>query len=468
MDTNNRPDAPSPDSGLEMPSHDAATPAETPRAEPSHEYAAPAPQYVPPATAQEAAPEPEPAPVSPAPAPTVRPHGSHAGVLAAAVALSLFVGTAAGFGGGYAAYVLLPGTEQADGTSADEPRRVELVSGETEEVVAAVAAVGLPSVVDIAVTGESASSDGSLPSTHPDVPLQGEGSGVAYREAEDGGTYIMTNEHVVAGATSIIVTDSNGESYDGRVIGSDNESDIAVVLVDADIPVIEIGDSDELVVGELVVAIGSPFGFEQSVTSGVVSALHRALTDFGGAEGQYPYVDSIQTDAAINPGNSGGPLMDSNGKVIGINTAIRSLSGSNSGVGFAAPVNTVRKLVPHLIRDGKYTYAWMGISGLQEINLQTMEELGLSRSTGVYVTAVTSGGPAANAGLRAGTMPSGSGLRPGRGGDLIVAIDGNPLIDFGDLVSYLVAKTEPGQEVVLTIIRDGSTMDLSLTLGERP
>ena len=452
MDTNNRPDAPSPDSGLEMPSHDAATPAETPRAEPSHEYAAPAPQYVPPATAQEAAPEPEPAPVSPAPAPTVRPHGSHAGVLAAAVALSLFVGTAAGFGGGYAAYVLLPGTEQADGTSADEPRRVELVSGETEEVVAAVAAVGLPSVVDIAVTGESASSDGSLPSTHPDVPLQGEGSGVAYREAEDGGTYIMTNEHVVAGATSIIVTDSNGESYDGRVIGSDNESDIAVVLVDADIPVIEIGDSDELVVGELVVAIGSPFGFEQSVTSGVVSALHRALTDFGGAEGQYPYVDSIQTDAAINPGNSGGALLNREGELVGIPSAIYTESGSSAGVALAIPSDRAVQAADDLIGKGSVDTPFLGVLG-QTVNEAFAAEEGLPVDEGAYIVEIT-----------AGTEAEKAGLQPG---DVIVAVDEKRVRSMDDLILTVRQRTV-GDEVTLRLWRDGEEMTLDMTIGAKP
>jgi 2-alkenal reductase len=299
--------------------------------------------------------------------------------------------------------------------------------------------------------------------------LLGSGSGFLF----DNERHIVTNNHVVEAAVKIEVVFSDMSRSWARVVGFDLDADLAVLQADR-VPdgafPLELGDSEAARVGQRVIAIGNPFGLQGTMTVGIISGIGRRLDSQRSTVegGTYSNPGIIQTDAAINPGNSGGPLMDSNGKVIGINTAIRSLSGSNSGVGFAAPVNTVRKLVPHLIRDGKYTYAWMGISGLQEINLQTMEELGLSRSTGVYVTAVTSGGPAANAGLRAGTMPSGSGLRPGRGGDLIVAIDGNPLIDFGDLVSYLVAKTEPGQEVVLTIIRDGSTMDLSLTLGERP
>lgn len=449
MDTNNTPDAPSPDSGPEMPSHDAVTPAEEPQAVPTHEYAAPAPQYIPEVPAQEAAPEPEMAPVIPAPTPTGRPHGSHAGVLAGAIALSLFFGTAAGLGGGYAAYVILP---RADGTSADEPRQVELVSGETEEVVAAVAAVGLPSVVDIAVTGESASADDSLPSTHPDVPLQGEGSGVAYRKAEGGGTYIITNEHVVANANSIIVTDSNGESYDAQIIGSDSESDIAVVLVDAAIPVIEIGNSDELVVGELVVAIGSPFGFEQSVTSGVVSALHRALTDFGGAEGQYPYVDSIQTDAAINPGNSGGALLNREGELVGIPSAIYTESGSSAGVALAIPSDRAVQAADDLIAKGSVDTPFLGVLG-QTVNEAFAAEENLPVDEGAYIVEIT-----------AGTEAEKAGLQPG---DVIVAVDEERVRSMDDLILTVRQRTV-GDEVTLTLWRDGEEMTLDMTIGAKP
>ena len=197
----------------------------------------------------------------------------------------------------------------------------------------------------------------------------------------------------------------------------------------------------------------------------MISGLGRQLESQRATDltaGTYSNPDIIQTDAAINPGNSGGPLLDSAGRVIGINTAIRSLSGSNSGVGFASPVNTITKLLPYLIEDGHYVYPWMGISGLEEIDLQTMEDLELPQTKGVYVTSVTDGGPAERAGLRAANVDT------GLGGDLIIAIDGYELIDFSDLVSYLVAHTDPGQEIGLTVIRNGDTISLPLVLGERP
>jgi len=452
MDTNNTPAAPSPDTRPEASSPDTVAPAQETRTGPEYQYAAPAPEYVPDAPQQVAATEPVVAPANPQPEPKARRHGSPAGVLLAAVALSLFVGTGAGLVGGYAAYTLLPGTEQTDGSKASEPRQVELVSGATEEVVAAVAAVGLPSVVDIAVTGESASSDGSLPSTHPDIPVQGEGSGVAYREAEGGGTYIITNEHVVVGATSIIVTDANGDSYDAELIGSDSESDIAVVLVQADIPVIEVGDSDELVVGELVVAIGSPFGFEQSVTSGVVSALHRALTDFGGAEGQYPYVDSIQTDAAINPGNSGGALLNREGLLVGIPSAIYTESGSSAGVALAIPSDRAVQAADDLIGKGSVDTPFLGVLG-QTVDETFAAEENLPVDEGAYIVEIT-----------AGTEAEKAGLQPG---DVIVSVDDDRVRTMDDLILTVRQRTV-GDEVTLTLWRDGEKMTLDMTIGAKP
>ncbi len=435
MDTNDTPDTTSPETGSALPGHDTATPVEVPLAETAPEYAAAAPQY-------------DPAP----PAQVTRPHGSHSSMLAAAVALSLFFGTAAGLGGGYAAYVLLPRAEQTDGASEDESRRVELVSGTTEDVVAVVAAIGLPSVVDIAVTGGSTSSDEDLPSTHPDIPMQGEGSGVAFREAEGGGTYIITNEHVVAGASSIIVTDSKGDRYEGELVGSDSESDIAVVLVDADIPLIEIGDSDALVVGELVVAIGSPFGFEQSVTSGVISALHRALTDFGGAEGQYPYVDSIQTDAAINPGNSGGALLNRKGELVGVPAAIYTESGSSAGVALAIPSDRAVQAADDLIGKGSVDTPFLGVLG-QTVDEALAAEEDLPVDEGAYIIEITPGTEAEKAGVRPG--------------DVIVGVDDDRVRSMDDLILTVRQRTV-GDEVTLTLWRDGEKMTLDMTIGAKP
>lgn len=446
MDMNNTPTTPSPEPEREVPSPDVTTPAGESLVEPARDHAAPAPQYVPAAPEQIVGAEPV------AAAPTAGRHGSHAGVLVAAVTLSLLVGTGAGLAGGYAAYTLLPRAEQTGGAPGNASRGVDLATGTTDDVVAAVAAIGLPSVVDITVTGDSASSDSGLPSTHPDVPAQGEGSGVAYRTAEGGGTYIITNEHVVAGAASITVTDANGDRYDAELVGSDGESDIAVVLVDADIPLIEIGNSDELVVGELVVAIGSPFGFEQSVTSGVVSALHRALTDFGGAEGQYPYVDAIQTDAAINPGNSGGALLDREGRLVGIPAAIYTESGSSAGVGLAIPSDRAVQAADDLISKGSVDTPFLGVLG-QTVNEAFAAEEGLPVDEGAYVVELT-----------AGTEAEKAGVQPG---DVIVAVDDDRIRSMDDLI-LSVRQRAVGDEVTLTLWRDGAKTTLAMTIGAKP
>lgn len=299
------------------------------------------------------------------------------------------------------------------------------------------------------------------------------GSGSGFFVDSDG--HIVTNNHVVQDAEEMEIIYWDETRIRGEVIGSDLDADLAVVQVektpDGVIP-LELGNSDDVVVGQRVIAIGNPFGLQGTMTTGIVSGVGRRLEsqrqqDLTG--GTYSNPDIIQTDAAINPGNSGGPLLNSEGAVIGINTAIRSLSGSNSGVGFAAPVNTIKKLLPHLIEEGSYTYPWMGISGLQEIDLNTAEALGLSQTKGVYVTTVSDGGPADQAGvIPASPTNNSSDLLPGTGGDLIIKIDDYEVNDFSDLVSYLVASTEPGQVIELTVIRNGDTIVIPLTLGERP
>jgi 2-alkenal reductase len=278
----------------------------------------------------------------------------------------------------------------------------------------------------------------------------------------DGEWHVVTNNHVVQDAAKIEVVFSDATRTEGRVIGSDIDADLAVLELEevpAGLAPLPLGDSDSVEVGQRVIAIGNPFGLEGTMTVGIVSGLGRDLRsqrvgDLEAQGGTYSNPDVIQTDAAINPGNSGGPLLNSRGQVIGINTAIRSTSGSNSGVGFAAPVNTITKLLPHLIDEGSYTYPWLGLTGQTEIDLFTAEELGLPQSQGVLVIEVTSGGPSDRAGLQEG--------------DLIIEIDDEPLTDFGDLISYLVAETEPGQRVILTVMRDGETLELEVTLGERP
>jgi len=307
------------------------------------------------------------------------------------------------------------------------------------------------------------------------VPL-GQGSGFVI----DTEGHIVTNQHVVADAEMIEVDFPSGARTWAEVLGTDLDSDLAVLKVD--VPAeqlfpLPLGDSDQVRVGETVFAIGNPFGLSGSMTSGIVSAIGRTLDSERAAPGGQPFTsgDIIQTDAAINPGNSGGPLVNLRGEVIGVNRSIRTESytvsgdAANSGVGFAVPVNIVRRVVPSLIETGSYDYPYLGISSLSEssLNLNTLEQLELPADTvGVYVTCVTEGGPADQAGLRGASTCDSSGLVPG--GDLILAIDSRRLETFNDLISYLISHTQVGQQIVVTVLRDGEQLDLTLTVAARP
>jgi 2-alkenal reductase len=238
--------------------------------------------------------------------------------------------------------------------------------------------------------------------------------------------------------------------------------------------VAELGDSAAVQVGQTAIAIGNPFGLQNTMTTGIISGLGRTLqSDRAATSGQGSYTNPnvIQTDAAINPGNSGGPLLDAQGRVIGINAAIASESttvtgqASNSGVGFAIPINTVKRILPSLIEKGAYTYPYLGLSGLDELTLAASQQLDLPQTTGVYVTTVVAGGPADQAGVRAATTLR-NGVGPG--GDLIVGIDDQAVTDFAGLIGYLVSEKSPGDQVVLHVLRDGQSLDLTVTLGERP
>ncbi len=303
------------------------------------------------------------------------------------------------------------------------------------------------------------------------------GSGSGFVVDKDG--HIVTNNHVVEGARRIEIVFANRTRVTAQVVGSDVDADIAVLKVDVpadQLVVAELGDSSTVEVGQFAIAIGNPFGLQNTMTIGIVSGLGRTLQSdrtAPGSQGSYSNPNVIQTDAAINPGNSGGPLLDSQGRVIGINTAIRSTAQGvngqpvNSGVGFAVPINTVKRILPALIKEGHYTYPWLGLASAGEIDLQTQQALGLPQSTGVYVTQVTPGSPADKAGIRAGTRDVGLG-QLGASGDLIIAIDGHEVRDFADLIGYLVSETSVGQTVTLTIIRDGRQMDVKVILGARP
>ena len=301
----------------------------------------------------------------------------------------------------------------------------------------------------------------------------GQGSGFVF----DNEGHVVTNQHVVEGASTVEVAFSSGFKAYGTVIGSDVDADIAVIRVDApaeQIHPLAIGDSNSLQVGQSVVAIGNPFGLNGTMTLGIISGLGRtqpAHESPGG--GFFSNADVIQTDAAINPGNSGGPLFNLNGEVVGVNQSIRTTNvdattgnAVNSGVGFSVSINLVKRVVPGLIRDGKYEYPYLGLSS-SELGLAEMEALGVNTYTGAYVISVVPGGPADEAGIRAGeTTTSITGLNAG--GDLITAMDGQPIDSFDELLGFLVTNKSPGDTVVLTVLRDGQPVDVTVTLGTRP
>jgi 2-alkenal reductase len=288
--------------------------------------------------------------------------------------------------------------------------------------------------------------------------------------------HIVTNDHVVSGSDALQVTFSDGVVVPADLVGSDPDSDLAVISIDPSlvslVPV-EPGDINEVQVGQRAIAIGNPFGFAGTLTSGIVSALGRSIPAVTGF--QIPM--AIQTDAAINPGNSGGPLLNDRGQVIGVNAQIRSEVRSNSGVGFAIPVNIVQRVVPALIEDGAYQHAYLGVSG-QTYSPAWAEALGYSiQDRGAYVLSTAEGGPASRAGLRpaSGETDIVLGIGPGgleylrRGGDLIVGIDGQPISTFEDILIYLESFKSPGETVTLTVRQaDGSSREVPITLGARP
>lgn len=310
---------------------------------------------------------------------------------------------------------------------------------------------------------------------HNGIPA-GQGSGFVI----DQEGHIITNQHVVENAEEIEVDFPSGAKAWAELLGTDPDSDLAVLKVDLPAELLiplSLGDSDDVQVGELVVAIGNPFGLEGTMTVGVVSAIGRTLDSERNAPGGGVFSAGgiIQTDAAINPGNSGGPLINAKGEVIGVNRAIRtetfSTSGSptNSGVGFAVPVNIVRRVVPSLIESGNYEYPYLGITSLggDGFNLKRLESLNLpSDAYGAYVTCVQDGSPADNAGIIGASECGSPALITG--GDLIVAINGEAIRDFSELLSYLISETQVGDEIVLSVIREDEEITIPLILEPRP
>lgn len=295
------------------------------------------------------------------------------------------------------------------------------------------------------------------------LTAQGDGLGSGFVIDTDG--HIVTNYHVIENVEELEIDFSNGFKTHGEVIGTDLDSDLAVIKVD--IPVeqlhpLSFGDSNQVKVGEFVAAIGNPFGLSSTMTVGIVSAKGRVLESLNPSPGGQPFSagDIIQTDAAVNPGNSGGPLLNMKGEIIGVNRAIRTESFDqtgtplNSGVSFAISANIVKRVTPVLIEKGKYDYPYLGVSSYPEVTLKIQEDNNLPQSTGALITTVVPGGPAETGGIEVG--------------DLITAIDGREVIVFGDLLSYLITDKNPGDEIDLTIIRNQKTLTLTVVLGSRP
>lgn len=316
---------------------------------------------------------------------------------------------------------------------------VEVVGGEDLERVAAIAEAVLPTVVRINIDGRDGLGEAA-----------GNGSGVIYRS--DG--YIITNNHVVAGADDLEVVFADSQTATAEVVGRDEWSDIAVVRVEREgLPAIQLGDSSALTVGGLAVAVGSPFGLEGSVTAGVISAVNRGPITVRSPEGTpVPLSNVIQTDAPINPGNSGGALVGADAKLIGINSAILAASGqaANAGVGFAIPVNTAVDIAEELIAEGFVSHPFLGVEGT-DLNRETAQRLGVEE--GAFVRAVQPDTPAAAAGLAAE--------------DVITAVGDEPIASMDDLI-VAIRNREVGETITITYIRNGGQRTADVTLVERP
>jgi serine protease Do len=330
----------------------------------------------------------------------------------------------------------------------------------------------LPNLIPGLPGNQNSPTTPNLP-TVPGIPSSGQGSGFVW----DTQGNIITNNHVVEGATRINVTFADGRSVPATIVGRDPDSDLAVIKVDPkglDLHPVTLADSANVKVGQFVVAIGDPFGLANSMTFGIVSALGRSMA--AGSDNQalvtgpsYQIPDIIQTDAPINPGNSGGVLLDLNGRVIGVTSAIESPVRGNAGVGFAIPSATVQNVVPSLIQTGTFLHPYLGISGAT-LNPDVAQAMGMDAAQrGALVDSVTPGSPADKAGVRGSSKQvTIGGQSVQAGGDVIVKIDNQPVNTMDDIISYLSRNTKVGQAVSLTVLRAGQQMTLQVTLTSRP
>jgi 2-alkenal reductase len=391
--------------------------------------------------------------------------------------MALFlVGMLAAFAGGMLLGPHVSGVAQAAQTSGGDADVVAAY----ERALSSLYESTVPAVVSIRVTQKveadsnfpfdfgqpDSPNDGQGPENPPEFFNRGQGSGFVW----DQEGHIVTNNHVVEGASSVEVIFNDGKTFEAQVLGRDPNSDLAVIKVDrpaAELRPAPLGDSDQLKVGQLAIAIGNPFGQEFTMTSGIVSAVGRTIRS-GNAGFSIP--ESIQTDTSINPGNSGGPLLDRTGAVIGINTQIYSRSGANEGIGFAVPINTAKQIVPTLIKGEEYKYAWLGISGAT-VSPELANLMKLPNDTlGALIVEVTKDGPADKAGLKGSDKTQTvDGIDYQLGGDVITAINGQPVRSIEDVIAYLADSTRPGDKVTLDLIRaDGKPSTVEVTLGERP
>lgn len=295
------------------------------------------------------------------------------------------------------------------------------------------------------------------------IPRQGAGSGSII----DARGYILTNHHVIEDARKLEVTLTNGKKYNAKLIGSDPDTDVAVIKIDAPrehLVLIPMGASDNLKVGQKVIAIGNPFGLGQTLTTGVISMVGRTLRASSGTLVE----DMIQTDASINPGNSGGPLIDSSGKMIGINTAIFSPTGASVGIGFAIPIDVAKRVINELIDKGYYSYPWLGAT-LLTLSPDLAEALKLPVSAGAMVVEVASRSPASKAGLQGASARAQVGNYIIRvGGDIIVKVDGEAVSD-ANAVIRKIRKSRPGERVEMEVVHwGGGRSRVSVVLGEQP
>jgi putative serine protease PepD len=378
-------------------------------------------------------------------------------VAATALAVSALAGAGVGVGT-YAALNRSGGTTTVRQVAAPSPSSQQVSSASTLSV-AEIYRRASRGVVEISVTTSGSGGTSTFPFGQGGTQ-SAQGSGFVY----DTAGHVITNDHVVDGADTISVRFSGGATYKATVVGTDPSTDLAVLKIDAPSSVLHpltLGDSGALQVGDGVVAIGSPFGLEETVTSGIVSALHREIT----SPNHFAIEDAIQTDAAINHGNSGGPLLNLQGQVIGVNAQIQSEGGGNDGVGFAVPSDTVSTIVGKLLANGKVEHAYLGV-GIQTIPKAFADQLG--GAAGAAVTDVKTGTPAQKAGLRKATgQKTIQGVPYATGGDVITKIDGTSIAT-DDALRRAVDAHQPGDKVTLTFVRNGKTQTATITLGTRP